>query len=138
MDQKLNDWIDGQEQEIINSLSELIAIKSVSTDLPKVKEGLDWILALADRLGFQAKSVLDGQIGVVEMGDGSETLGILTHVDVVSPGEPEQFSMVPGRGVKAQAEGRQILAGNRELLEENGIYRRVCDLQSVQAREGDR
>lgn len=95
MDQKLNDWIDGQEQEIINSLSELIAIKSVSTDLPKVKEGLDWILALADRLGFQAKSVLDGQIGVVEMGDGSETLGILTHVDVVSPGEPEQWDTDP-------------------------------------------
>ena len=38
-----------------------------------------------------------------------------------APGEPEQFSMVPGRGVKAQAEGRQILAGNRELLEENGV-----------------
>ena len=38
-----------------------------------------------------------------------------------TPGDPEQFSMVPGRGVMAQAEGRQILAGNRELLEENGV-----------------
>lgn len=34
---------------------------------------------------------------------------------------PEQFAMIPGRGVEAVVNGRSILAGNRELLEERGI-----------------
>ncbi len=29
--------------------------------------------------------------------------------------------MLPGRGVRARVEGRQILAGNRELLNEHGV-----------------
>ena len=32
--------------------------------------------------------------------------------------QPEEFQMIPGRGVMACAGGREILAGNRELLEE--------------------
>ena len=35
--------------------------------------------------------------------------------------QPEEFQMIPGRGVMACAGGREILAGNRELLEEHGI-----------------
>lgn len=33
--------------------------------------------------------------------------------------EAEEFQMVPGRGVRAVFEGKQILAGNREMMEEN-------------------
>lgn len=32
-----------------------------------------------------------------------------------------QFQLVPGRGVQAEVEGRGILAGNREMLDENSI-----------------
>ena len=35
--------------------------------------------------------------------------------------QPEQFQMLPGRGVKATVAGKAILAGNPELLEESGI-----------------
>ena len=31
------------------------------------------------------------------------------------------FRMIPGRGVSAQVEGQQILAGNLELLHEHGV-----------------
>ena len=34
---------------------------------------------------------------------------------------PEQFQMIPGRGVKAVLDGKNILAGNTELLKENQI-----------------
>ena len=34
--------------------------------------------------------------------------------------DPQQFRMIPGRGVQALTEGLSVLAGNRELLEENG------------------
>ena len=33
----------------------------------------------------------------------------------------ERFQMLPGRGVRAVVEGRAVLAGNAELLRENGI-----------------
>ena len=34
---------------------------------------------------------------------------------------PDEFEMLPGRGVKAAADGRKILAGNDKLMAENGI-----------------
>lgn len=35
--------------------------------------------------------------------------------------QPSQFQMIPGRGVKAEVEGRKILAGNLELFKEADI-----------------
>ena len=35
--------------------------------------------------------------------------------------EPEEFQMLPGRGVKATVQGAQVLAGNPELLQEEGV-----------------
>ena len=35
--------------------------------------------------------------------------------------QAENFRMLPGRGVEALVEGRQVLAGNRALLEEQGV-----------------
>ncbi len=34
--------------------------------------------------------------------------------------EPEQFGAITGKGIKAKVKGREILAGNRKLLRENG------------------
>ena len=38
-----------------------------------------------------------------------------------APPAVEQFQMLPGRGVSARAAGRQILAGNLELMREQGV-----------------
>ena len=46
-------------------------------------------------MGFEAKAVLDGMVGVIEVGDGPETLGILSHVDVVPPGNVEAWETPP-------------------------------------------
>ena len=35
--------------------------------------------------------------------------------------QPEEFQMLPGRGVKAVVQGQEILAGNPELLSEEGV-----------------
>ena len=37
------------------------------------------------------------------------------------PPQPEEFQMLPGRGVKAVVQGQEILAGNPELLSEEGV-----------------
>ncbi|MCI8610170.1 MAG: M20 family metallopeptidase [Firmicutes bacterium] len=83
----LNLYIEKEREAMVQALSELIAIESVSSNLPKVREALDFVLQLGEGLGFSTSSVLDGQVGVIEMGEGEETLGILSHVDVV-PAEP--------------------------------------------------
>ena len=35
--------------------------------------------------------------------------------------QAEEFQMLPGRGVRARVEGYRVLAGNRELLEQEGV-----------------
>lgn len=35
--------------------------------------------------------------------------------------KPEDFSMVPGRGVRATVEGKEVIAGNFEMMEEHAI-----------------
>ena len=35
--------------------------------------------------------------------------------------QPEQFRMIPGRGVRAVVQGKELLAGNLELFRENGV-----------------
>ena len=37
------------------------------------------------------------------------------------PPQPKEFQMLPGRGVKAVVQGQEILAGNPELLSEEGV-----------------
>lgn len=38
-----------------------------------------------------------------------------------NPAKPEQFTMLPGRGVSAVADNIKVLAGNKEMLRDNGI-----------------
>ena len=45
--------------------------------------------------------------------------------------EPEEFRMIPGRGVEALVAGRRILAGNMDLLKEKG-----ADTSAFSARSG--
>lgn len=45
--------------------------------------------------------------------------------------EAERFEMLPGRGVLAVLEGKRVLAGNLELLKENGIF--LTDEQLAEA-----
>ena len=47
-------------------------------------------------------------------------------------GKPDEFTMLPGRGVSAAAGGRKIIAGNLKLLEENRIESDVLTEQAQQ------
>ena len=47
--------------------------------------------------------------------------------------QPEQFQMIPGRGVLAKVEGKEILAGNRELVTEQGLSLEHEVLKEVEA-----
>ena len=49
---------------------------------------------------------------------------------------PATFQMIPGRGVRATAEGREILAGNPELLREHGVSLTVPPQAETWLQEG--
>lgn len=102
--QEIKDWMAAHRQGMIDDLAGYVAIPSISEDKQKVGEALEYILDLARIMGFKAESLLDGRIGLIEMepekaeaqdGTGAfeagaiadEVVGILSHVDVVPPGD---------------------------------------------------
>lgn len=95
MNTSLRDFLNDHEKEMQNDLMDFIRIPSVSSDHENVVKALRFILDLAGKYGFEAESFLDEQVGKVQMGKGDETLGILTHVDVVPPGDAADWDTEP-------------------------------------------
>lgn len=80
-------------EEILHSLHQLVSIPSVtavgSGDTPfgpETARALEWVLELCRKLGFRTKNC-GGMTGWAEIGQGSELVGILVHLDVVPAGE---------------------------------------------------
>ncbi|MDO4545628.1 MAG: Sapep family Mn(2+)-dependent dipeptidase [Bacillota bacterium] len=86
------------KQQMIRNLCDFVAIESVSSDSEKIREAMDFILDLAADMGLRSQRLLDGQIGIVEIGRGGETLGILAHLDVVPAGDRTLWETEPFRG----------------------------------------
>lgn len=95
MNQRIRSFLEENEKNMQDDLKAFIAIPSVSSDHENVVQALRFILKLAETYGFEARSVLEDQVGVIEMGSGDETFGILTHVDVVPPGDMEDWDTDP-------------------------------------------
>lgn len=95
MNTYLENYLEEKRDEIINVLSNFIAIPSVSDDEQNVRAALHFAIDMGTKLGFDSKSVLNDSVGIIEIGDGDENLGILAHVDVVSPGDLEEWKTPP-------------------------------------------
>ena len=84
--------LDARESELIESLQELIRIRSVGEEAGAHPFGdgphacLMACLALGERLGFRTASV-DDMAGYVEYGSGEEMVAVLGHLDVVPEGD---------------------------------------------------
>ena len=90
--------MDSRDKEFIESLQELIRIKSVKYDGADsyepapgrpfgkgIADALEYTLSLCGSLGMRVKNC-DGYAGYAEIGEGDEMLGILMHLDVVPEG----------------------------------------------------
>ena len=78
---------------MLKDLAGYIAIPSVLTEGndthpygQAINQALDHLLMLGHRLGFHTRN-LDHQVGLIEYGQGQESIGILVHCDVVAPGQ---------------------------------------------------
>jgi len=85
------------QEAAINDAADLIRIPSISCDRAQVELALECMLEKASKLGFKTSQPVKGEIGLVEFGQGDETIGVLVHVDVVPPGEGWSFSPFSGK-----------------------------------------
>lgn len=81
--------LEGYKEAIIRDTRALLSIPSVKGSATRgapfgrdVKAALDFALQTARGLGLKAVD-MDGYIGYIEAGKGTETLGVLAHLDVV-------------------------------------------------------
>lgn len=95
MKTELKEFLKAHEKEMQSDLMDFIRIPSVSSDHENVVKALHFVLDLAKKYGFETESFLDDQVGMIRMGTGDETLGILTHVDVVPPGDAADWDTDP-------------------------------------------
>lgn len=97
--------VESRQDELLADLKALLRINSVRDDSqateeypvgPGPAEALESFLTLGEKDGFTTEN-FDNLAGHIEYGEGSETLGILAHVDVVPVGtgwETEAFEPV--------------------------------------------
>ena len=92
------EYLKENREKIIGDLLDCISIASVSQNRAKTEEALDYLLSLAESMGMESHKLLDGRVGTVEIGQGTETLGILVHIDVVDEGDRDLWICDPFKG----------------------------------------
>lgn len=94
--------IKNNEENILNTLSELIKFPSVSDESgtsaypfgKACNDVLNYVLDLGNSMGFKTKNI-DGYCGYIEFGEGEELVGIIGHLDVVPANEDDGWTTPP-------------------------------------------
>ncbi len=97
MNKQVDQWIDAHKDTLVCALQDIIRFPSVSSAAEEnapfgkpAREALDYALSLCASFGFDVCD-LDGYMGYADCGAGEETLGVLTHLDVVPAGDGWTF-----------------------------------------------
>ncbi|MBO5995386.1 MAG: M20/M25/M40 family metallo-hydrolase, partial [Firmicutes bacterium] len=91
----IKEFFEKEKPKLLEGMAALISIKSRSVERENCEEALDFMLKLAEDMGFETRKGRYGDVGTVVMGDGTETVGILVHVDVVPEGNLENWKTDP-------------------------------------------
>lgn len=108
MDQSLlaqvDQWLQQHRQEIIDDLIGLVRIPSVSVPDEAVppygqacRDALQYMFDLGARHGYTHRN-FDHYVGAVDFTDGTETVGIWAHLDVVPVPDPAEWAYPPFEG----------------------------------------
>jgi succinyl-diaminopimelate desuccinylase len=93
--EKINSYFSIYKPEIYDNLKKLMEIKSRTDEREKTKEALAFVLELAASFGMKTTLGKYEDVGVIEIGEGEETLGLLAHVDVVPEGDISAWEFDP-------------------------------------------
>ncbi len=92
-------YIDGVKGRMIEDIIQLVGFPSINGQKEENTACLRFFLKRAEELGFRTMNTSTWDVGIVEMGRGDETLGILVHLDVVGIGDREKWTNDPFTGV---------------------------------------
>ena len=106
-------WIDAHKGDIVAAVQKSVSFRSVGVDNDEpgapfgvpCRDVLSYALTLCDGFGFVTRN-LDGYAGCADFGEGAETLGILSHLDVVPAGDGWQHDPFGGEIVEGHIIGR--------------------------------
>ncbi len=91
--------IENIKEEMIGEILRLVRYDSVTGNKVAIDACLSHFLDHAEELGFRTMTTSERDVGIVEMGQGDETVGILVHLDVVSIGDREKWTDDPFQGI---------------------------------------
>jgi succinyl-diaminopimelate desuccinylase len=91
-------YIEEKMDEMIGEILHMVSFPSISGKKEENRACLEYFLQHAEKLGFHTMTTTNWDVGIVEMGEGDETLGILVHVDVVGIGDREKWTHDPFEG----------------------------------------
>ena len=95
LEQAAGEWMREHEAELIEDIRKMVRIPSVSHPEkakpgepfgPECRQALDAMLAMGEAYGFRTRN-MDGWGGTISMGDESNAIGIIAHLDVVPVGD---------------------------------------------------
>lgn len=93
MEKALEQLLDQYREEMIGDLCEVLKFETTTTEGTEgapfgqtMNNCLNFILKRAEEMGFACEN-LDGYVGIIDSGEGEESVGVLTHIDVVPAGE---------------------------------------------------
>lgn len=120
----------GYKDDILNTLSKLVEIDSVSAEgNEKPQQALEFMLNTAKEMGLIAEN-FDNLAGHIQYGNGKKLCGVLTHLDVVPAGlgwSVEPFKLTRkdgrlyGRGVADDKGSAVVALYCLKALKDNGI-----------------
>jgi len=113
MEKILNQIIDSNQAELIETVQRLISFDSVyeESNEPNAPFGANIAAALEETLnigrnmGFATKN-LDGYAGIIDLGEEGKMVGILSHIDVVPAGNGWTYPPFAGEVVDGKLFGR--------------------------------
>lgn len=97
--ERIDAYIEQVKEEMITEIFRLVSFPSISGNKEENLTCLRYFLQHAEKLGFNTMTTKEWDVGIVEIGQGDETLGILVHLDVVGIGDREKWTNDPFSGV---------------------------------------
>ena len=96
--EKMDLAIEKQQSTMVEQIKRLLRFPSVTGRGEENQGCLESFLAMAREMGFSTGCTEEKDLGIVEWGQGSETMGILVHLDVVDAGDREKWKHPPFDG----------------------------------------
>lgn len=119
-----NNYLLANKNDFLKELNSLIKIKSFLTEnsnypTNEQKQALEYLSDLGKSQGMKTFVEKDGHYGYLEIGEGKELIGILSHVDVVPPGDLSKWSSNPFELTVKKIDNQELLIG-RGIADDKG------------------